>query len=346
MKKILLFITLLTLSFVNGQNTLIVDNNVNVDTTPSHMHSTFLSAINAAANGDIIYVQPSETSYGSINITKQVTVYGIGHNPELNNGRRALFNSITISADNIKISGIEVNGNTVTAGGRENITLENNRLGSIYFNTQITNGIIQGNIIKNGTAIVLHANSIYNISLAITNNFFDGITLNGFQNFNSNTIFNNNVVIFRGVTTQNFFYLPNDHVSQNNIFISTNTFNGTNWQTGGTPILFNNCLSYSYTNTTIAALNGTGNFDNTNPQFSSIPGTNPIFDVLNDYNINSGLLGTDGNDIGIYNGYYDFDMRGYPTLLPYLEEMTISNNMIPSGTNLNVNIKANANISN
>ena len=39
-------------------------------------------------------------------------------------------------------------------------------------------------------------------------------------------------------------------------------------------------------------------------------------------------------------------MRGYPTLLPYLEEMTISNNIVQAGADLNVNLKANANKTN
>lgn len=346
MKRIIFFITMLVAGYSQAQNILIVDNNVDVDTSPSHMFSTYATANTAAVNGDIIYVQPSETSYGAIAISKEVTVYGVGHTPELNGGRNVAFSSITLQADNIKVSGVEVTGITSTTGGRSNITLENNHLNSVYFNTQITNGIIQGNIFRNGAAIVLHANSVNNISVTVTNNFFDGITLNGLQYFNSNTIFNNNVVVFRGVTTQNFFYAPNNHVAQNNIFISTVSFNGSVWQTLGTPIIFNNCLTYSYSGTTLGILNGTGNFDNTNPLLVSIPGTNPLFATDNDYNIGSATLGTDGNDVGIFNGYYDFDMRGYPTLLPYLTEMIISNNMVSAGDNLNVNLKANANKSN
>jgi len=56
--------------------------------------------------------------------------------------------------------------------------------------------------------------------------------------------------------------------------------------------------------------------------------------------------GTDGNDVGIFSGYYDFDIKGYPTELPYIIDMTISNNMVPAGADLNVNLKANANKSN
>jgi hypothetical protein len=347
MKKLLLFVTFLVISYTQAQNILIVDNNVNVDTSPAHMYNTFTAAISAAANGDIIYVQPSENNYSSVTINKEVTVYGNGHTPELNSGRRASFGHITISASNVKLSGVEalVNTNVSISGTQSNITIENNKLFNIIMNTAITNNIIiQGNVINN--QIALNANNSFSVNVTINNNFFDTVPVNGLTSFNSSTIFNNNIVTFSGITTQSFFNQPIDLVAQNNIFVFTSSFNGTNWQNAGTATIFNNCISHSYIGTTLGLLNGTGNFDNTNPLFMSIPGTNPAFNVANDYNIGSGSLGTDGNDVGIHNGFYDFDMRGYPTLLPYLEEMTISNNMVQAGANLNVNIKANANKTN
>lgn len=343
MKKLLLFVAVLTISYAQAQNILIVDNNVNVDTSPSHMYSTFATAIAAAANGDIIYVQPSITSYSNVNINKEVTVYGIGHTPELNNGRSSVFGLINVSASNVKISGIRSTSNIQSVGIQSNITLENSFITNyVNFNTGISNSSIQGNIIGVGMTL----NSTASTNITVTHNFFDSIAANSLAGLNSSTIFNNNIVTFSGVTTQSFFNAPIDVVAQNNIFVFTSNFNGTNWQLGGTPIIFNNCLSYSYFGTTLGLLNGTGNYDNTNPQFVSIPGTNPFFIVDNDYNITSGSIGTDGNDIGLFNGFYDFDMRGYPTLLPYLEEMTISNNMVSAGENLTVNLKANANKSN
>ncbi|MGB1307951.1 MAG: hypothetical protein ACPG6B_03505 [Oceanihabitans sp.] len=343
MKKIILGIALLIVSYTNAQNILIVDNNTNVDTTPAHMYNTFAAAIAAAATGDIIYVQPSVTSYGNINISKEVTVYGIGHTPELNAGRATVFGLINISASNVKISGIVTSSYIQTVGVLSNLTIENSYVSqNIRFNTGITNSSIQGNIIRTG--IVLNGTTSTNIT--ITHNFFNSIGLNSLSGFNSSTIFNNNLVVFSGLGGQSFFISPNDLVVQNNIFVSTSSFNGTNWQNGGTPTIFNNCISYSYAGTTLGLLNGTGNFDNTNPQFVSIPGTNPNFSIDNDYNIGSGSLGTDANDVGLFNGAYDFDMRGYPTILPYLEEMTISNNVIQAGASLNVNLKANANKTN
>ena len=51
---------------------------------------------------------------------------------------------------------------------------------------------------------------------------------------------------------------------QNNIFVSSSNFNGSFWQSGGTPTVFNNCLSYSYTGVTLGSFpNGSGNFENT-----------------------------------------------------------------------------------
>ncbi|WP_456439804.1 hypothetical protein [Psychroserpens sp.] len=347
MKNYLLFVALLIISYTQAQNILIVDNNVNVDTSPSHMYNTFATAIAAAANGDIIYVQPSETNYGTITINKEIIVYGNGHTPELNSGRKAIFSHITIASSNVKISGLEtaVNTNVAISGTQNNITIENCKVFNIAMNLAVAdNIIIQGNMIENN--ISLNPNNAQSTNITINNNFLNTPAVNGYSYFNSTTIFNNNILTFAGVTTQSFLLTPTDFVAQNNIFVSTSTFNGTNWQLGGTPTIFNNCISYSYQGTTLGLLNGTGNFDNTNPQFVSIPGTNPNWDVANDYNIGSGSLGTDGNDVGIHNGFYDFDMRGYPTLLPYLEEMTISNNMVQAGANINVNLKANANKTN
>ncbi|MCB0463591.1 MAG: hypothetical protein R2816_09335 [Flavobacteriaceae bacterium] len=350
MKKILLFVTLILFSYSQAQNILIVDNNVNVDTSPSHIYNNFAAAIAAAANGDIIYIQPSITSYGNITVSKEITVYGIGHTPELNSGRSTNIGNILIAASNVKISGLNI-VTTITINNtiHSNITIENNKFEAINMASAITNNvIIQGNVI--GSAIYLSSNNANSTNITITNNFIDSPTANPFQYFNSTTIFNNNVINWVAVTTQALFYIPTDLVAQNNIFVSQNTFNGTVWQTAGTPTIFNNCLTYSYSGVTLGALNGTGNYNNTNPLFVSIPGTNPNWDVANDYHLGAGStgvnVGTDSNDVGIFNGYYDFDMRGYPTLLPYLTEMTISNNMIPAGANLNVNLKADANKSN
>ncbi len=131
MKEILFTVAFLTVLFTNAQTILIVDNNSNINTSPAHVFNTFSLA--AAANGDIIYVQPSETAYGNVSINKELTVYGIGHTPEMNAGRNATFGSITISSSNVKLAWVESTTNVSITGTTSNVTIENNFLNRVFY---------------------------------------------------------------------------------------------------------------------------------------------------------------------------------------------------------------------
>ena len=110
MKKITLIVAILIGYYTTAQNTLIVDQNVNIDTSPSHMFTTVTAAIAAATNGDIIYIQPSGSTYGPFTVNKSVTILGLGYAPELNNGETSQTGNITVSANNVKLAGLNVNG--------------------------------------------------------------------------------------------------------------------------------------------------------------------------------------------------------------------------------------------
>ncbi len=326
-----------------AQNILIVDNNSGINTTPAHVFPDFTSAITAAVNGDIIYVQPSATSYGSITINKEVTVYGNGHFPELDNGINASFIGIGIAADNVKVSGVNITSGISTSGSRANVIIENCLVPTINLSSGINECIIQGNIIT--SQVTLNANSLLAVNVTFRNNFCQFQISSDFENFNSSTIFTNNIITNRTTHQSSLFDKANGLVVQNSIFVFNNGLAYVG-NLNGTPITFNNCVTYNYTGVTISALNGTNNNDNINPQFVTIPTNTPLFSVANNYNINPTLLGTDGFPIGIHNGGYDFDMRGYPTPLAYISEMNINNNIITAGANLNITLKANANKSN
>ena len=97
-------------------------------------------------------------------------------------------------------------------------------------------------------------------------------------------------------------------------------------------------------------MNGTNNLNNTDPQFTSFNPNAPLNTTTNNYEILPGSpaedAGIDGNDLGVLNGNFPFNLRGYPTELPYLTEFTIFNTSISEGDTLNINFKANANINN
>ena len=351
MKKFILSMALLVISYTQAQNTLIVDRNVFIDDSPSHVYTTFSAAITNASNGDTILIQPSGGSYGNITINKSITVLGMGYAPELNNGETSQTGNITVSASNVKIAGLDVNGWVSPGNNVTNLLVEDCWLASGAYASATGNANItyRGNVIRN--LIYLNASPTNSQNITITNNLIQNLGSSPFQYFNDTTIFNNNIIVSdQAAVGYVIFFSPNNLVCQNNIWLFTNNSLAQVDQNGGTPIIHNNSLTYHYGTATITALNGTGNLDNQNPFFVNIPANNPYWNVDNNYNLGNSSAGndagTDGNDVGIYNGYYDFDMRGYPTELPYLTEMSISNNMVPAGTSLNVNLKANANKTN
>lgn len=351
MKKFILGMALLLVGYTNAQNTLIVDRNVFIDDTPSHVYTTFSDAISSASNGDIILIQPSSSTYGNMTINKSVTVLGMGYAPELNNGETSETGNITVSASNVKIAGLYINGwvspgNNVTDLLVEDCWINSGAYASAVGNADIT---YRGNVIR--SFIHLSSTPTNSINITITNNLIQDISNQAFRHFNDTTIFNNNIIIANQTyASWHLFLSPVNFVAQNNIWLFTTNNQATVDQTGGNPIIHNNSLTYHYGTPTITALNGNNNLDNQNPFFVNIPANDPYWNVNNDYNLGASSAGNDagadGKDVGIYNDFYDFDMRGYPTELPYLTEMSIGNNMIPAGSNLDVNLKANANKSN
>ncbi|MDW3208463.1 MAG: hypothetical protein R8N23_01250 [Reichenbachiella sp.] len=63
----------------HAQTVRIVDNNYNAP-TGNLIYSTIQDAVDAADAGDLIYIQPSPTTYGDATITKELHIKGIGYN--------------------------------------------------------------------------------------------------------------------------------------------------------------------------------------------------------------------------------------------------------------------------
>ena len=78
-KLLLALICVLGCFISNAQTIRIADNNATRPTGPN-IYATLQAAINAAAPGDLVYVQPSVTSYGNVTIDHPITLRGIGFN--------------------------------------------------------------------------------------------------------------------------------------------------------------------------------------------------------------------------------------------------------------------------
>jgi hypothetical protein len=359
MKKLIFSIVLLAVAgfTINAQTVRYVDNNQGAPTAGVN-YATIQAAINASTPGDIIYVQPSPNSYGNINIDRVINLYGLAHNPELNAGQYAYIANITFSgpASGTLITGlfltnININQNQLNNG----IVITNNRIsGTItgYGNTVQTNDIvISGNYFEHNSSNYINNNQGQNWIIA--NNLFERsgthFGWNMITNLNNTSILNNNIFLSRQIGDGNqsvqVFSNCNGTQISNNIFVFTGT-NVVNMNLGSnTNLSFNNNLTYSVV-TAFQSLGGT-NIDDTDPQFVSFDPNNTLGNTSHDFNIQGGSpaenAGTDGNDLGVMNGAYPFDIRGYPTLLPYLTDFVIFNNILSEGTDLNINVKADAN---
>jgi len=362
MKKLFFYVVVLAISgiTIQAQTVRFVDNNQGAPTASGVNYTDIQAAVDASSPGDIIYIQPSPNNYGNITMTKRLNIYGIAHNPELNAGQRPYVPNIYFNgaAAMSKISGLYVSNIYLSYNFNNNgVVISNNEIiGEIQGpgNTTTNNDIIiVGNYFNNaGGSHSIDNNSGQNWTIA-NNLFYKNHTQPTYQllyRLNNTTLLNNNIILTRqnGDSNQSIEIFLNCNATQisNNIFIFTGN-NVANMNLGGnTSLLFNNNLTYNVTSP-FDALAGSNNIDDTNPQFVSFDPSLALKNPSNDFHIQGGSpaqnAGSDGNDLGVFNGAYPFSIRGYPTELPYLTDFVIFNNILSEGTDLNINVKANAN---
>lgn len=363
MKTISLFIGLMLIGMTNfAQTVWTVDNRPGT----TAQFSSVQAAIDAAAEGDFIYIHPSPISYNNITINKEIHLRGIGHNPELGNGEFATINAILlftnnngITASNSSISGLVINfiGDN-NFGNISNILIQNNNIGSITFSKPF-NFIIQGNVFSTFSQAnsirfftnTSHAGTIisHNIFIRNTNSQIDAVV----EGLVSSETFNNNIIVFNNSSDDlGLFENCLNPVVNNNIFvINSNQTTATSLLLLNSTINFQNCLTFAYGGQTLNALSGTNNLDNTNPLFVTINDTaNMAFNQSNNYKLTSGSpaidAGSDGDDLGIYGQGFLFQMKGYPFDLPYPTAINITNAVVEAGGTLQVQFKAEANVEN
>ena len=362
MKTVTIFLGLMLMSVANfAQTTWTVDNRPGT----TAQFSSVQAAHDAAAPGDFIYVHPSPNTYGGLNIKKQVNIRGIGHGPELANGEHAILSSITLSrnateatsASGSSISGLEINViQDQNEAAFTNVLIQNNRLNYLYF-YQAYNFIIQGNVFNSISSYSINFNSTNHANNIISHNIFNTIADTSPTNaiFNnlisSDTVINNLVIMnFNGATNTFFNNCANPTVNNNMFVLGTTAVISSITQNNST-INFQNCLTFDYGGGSVAALSGTNNLNNTNPQFVNIGSpSNPGFSYTKNYKLAAASAainaGSDGDDLGIYGQGFLFQMKGYPFDLPYPTQINITNAIVEAGGTLEVNFKAEANVEN
>ncbi|GAA3644860.1 hypothetical protein [Flavivirga jejuensis] len=341
-KQLLLGAIMLFTFICSAQTTITVDNSLGSNA----QYSDLQSAISAASNGDIIYVQPSEINYGNVTVDKQLKIIGFGHSDP---DKETMVSDFILGANasNVTISGFHVTDDIYTNSSTiiTNLNIENN----------IIDSVLSFDSAGGADNIIIRGNIIYQIGYGSTSATRDNYT---------NTIISNNIITYyiglknhQSISIKNNVFLsPNGNYPvynagnttgsitlQNNIlyYNSSSTLNP-----DADGVIFENCLTYNIGSGSVTALNGTNNLNNQNPNFVSA--TDDVFNPdTDDYHLQGGSpaigTGVGGIDIGIYDGSgFTFNNFGYTNGIPTVKITNITDRVAPGAT-LSVTISTNAN---
>ncbi len=317
-------------------------------------------AIAAASAGDIIHVTRSSTNYGATTVDKQLTIYGIGLNPDTDGGELSIVSTVVIAdpiASGTRISGLNITNQLTlggTAGSLTNILIENNRVIRIQHasaTTSISNMIIRNNVIGSGLTTVeekidLLAGAISNIIIANNVIYTVNSTGHGCVKTSNGTSIENN--LFIGISNPSVFAFENFDGNS----VKNNIFHGLRPAANGTFTnnTFENNLSFATGNAgsdSFSTLNGnvsTNNIAAQNPLFINVPISLAIDFSTFDPNLDTGSpaigTGEGGTDMGVFGGTSPMDIEG--TLIPTIQSLTFPT-IVVQGDDLPVQIKVKGN---
>lgn len=322
---------LLAVNFTFAQNVITVDNN----STNAADYTSLQEAINAASNGDIIYVQHSNTSYGNVNVTKPLTIIGRSWN-ETN--FITYTNTFNIKSSDVVIRGLHIlNGLNIQAATNtpiSNIQVKECRSGLVTIGTNypVSNVVLQGNRFEDRLHQYTNATNIM-----VMNNFISG----EIRSYQPQTfLFTQNIV--SGGALYNYG-------DANGIFqVSNSMFFGGYWQGASIPTSgrykAQNCLTW---NDYYGTYDFAGSENPANTVENCILSTNP---QLEEYLVVTGLqladgspaigAGFGGEDLGVYHNYAFSPLGnpiGYPTIT-----IDSAPSSVPAGGDLNITVTAEA----
>jgi hypothetical protein len=352
------FALVLSTTALTAQTIITIDNNPGSTTT----YQTIQEAHDAAQPGDIIYVQPSGSSYGSVNIRKPLTIIGRSHSEPTKVSRLSIVRQ---GANDITLRGLYMNGFDYDSNSPEPLLRENLVITNCYIVGGITlgetdNSYIRGNVLGNfsvGISISSFANNVL-----ITNN----IIARGISSVNNqSTLIANN--IFRRSSSGQIIISNNDPnnplILANNMFIFNNNSDQNVSLSGSGGFGLSNNLTYNYgsgnvnfNHTGSGAYSNSGALVNTDPLFVNIDPTNSsslagtsLYRPENvpdeDLRLQAGSAaltgGSGGTEIGLYNNNYNYNHLGQPAGYPTLD-IESYDVAVPKDSNINVTITAKA----
>lgn len=347
--------TLLSLMFagilVSSLNAAVLT--VSNDSKAPAQYTSINAALGDAFDGDTVMVYGSGTSYGTVNVNKEIVLIGAGyHNPYGGNsimGYLYLDGVGASEASNSTITGFIIynlyfRGNGTSSKIIEGVMFDRCQLNYIRFddgavtyrNDTVRNCLISGSYTYTYSGTfdgVLFHNNIYNA------HYFYGYStsqdLTGLEVSNS---------VFINRPSDNIFYNTKSLTMENNIFYAAEP-------QGCTDCAFNNNLTYANTNNVLTGASsanpgsvGSGNQEDVNPQFVNFPPAGGAFSYDYDFTVQASAVltgGKDGKAIGIGGGLLPY-IPGENPSIPQMTEITFPENAssVKVGGTLDVTFKA------
>jgi hypothetical protein len=354
--KTILTIFLLSVSVISAQAVVrIVDNNGN--RPAGTIYETFNSAQTAASNGDTLLITPSTATYGTITISKSITVLGVGFNPDKSTGAKSTVDNITIAngVSNVNISGLVVNtlisiGQSNAGHTMSNIVIEKcqlDRIASVGTSAPtFSNIIIRQNLfypsLNFNAAVTMNVNNQSNI--IISNNIFsssDSRIYGGVTSTSGGLLIDQNIFFGPGTVNQIAFSQLVNSVVTNNIFYGRNPINNAG---STTSVTFNNNFIFGNGTNTIPSITGytVSNNQTVDPQFEEMPVG--VYDFTKDVTIQTGspalTAGEGGGEVGVYGGSTPYKNTGVS--IPVVKTLTLPT-AIKENTNTSATISVNGN---
>jgi hypothetical protein len=325
-------------------------------------------AIAAATAGDIIHVVRGSNDYGTTIVDKQLTLFGIGLNPDSDGNEKSIVSTLNIAdpvASDTRISGLYItnvlNLGGGTAGTLSNLLIENcliHYIQHLSATTLLANIVIRNNVLGSNSSaagnevIDLLAGAMSNIIIANNVIYRTQSADQGAINADNGTSVENNLFIgsfsFDAARERYWaFEVFNGNTVKNNIFLRLRPTGSSSFGNN----TFENNLSFD--------TNGADAFSviNGNLSVSNLVGVDPLL-----LNIPGGLIGVDfsrfdptpdplapspaigagefGTDMGVFGGASPMSIEG--TLIPTIQSLNFQT-IVVKGDSLAVQIKAKGN---
>ena len=316
-------------------------------------YTSLQAAIDSAVTGDTIYVHPG--SYGNITINKRLTIIGAGFNPQGQFTNVATVAQVTLdkfvpttSASGTKLIGLNIG--YIYQKPLEQFQIDSILIERCRFFTSTTSFILGNYWTLRNNLFVWTTTSgsidvnFYNYILFENNIFSSPAYSYQIQRSNKSTVFFVNNLFTGHYDNTNQFSSVSYARFENNIFFGKSPNQATNSD-------FAKNIFYGNSNNNLnPSSNGVGNMSSVDPQFTSMPIDNTMyqFSYTNDYRLKATSpgknAGTDGTDIGIFGGQRPMPLNvititGEPQI-PQIYYMFLQNSVIDPNTPLNVTIKA------